>query len=63
MVFMPLVLRVSAAMAGCEYGGGGAWVERSGGLGWDGWGVLVEVLEGVTGVVGGCGCGMGSLLV
>ncbi len=26
-------------------------------------GVLVEVLEGVAGVVGGCGCGMGSLFV
>ncbi len=61
---MPLVLRVSATMAGCEYGGGGyAWVGRDGGLIWVGWGLFFVVMRGVAGVVGGCIWGMGSLLV
>ena len=36
---------------------------KSGGLVWVGWGLLVEVVEGEAGVVGGCGWGMGSLLI
>ena len=61
---MPRVLRVIAMMDGCEYGCGG--MGRV--LGVDvvivgKWGLLVVLLMGVVGVLGGCWCCVGSLLV
>ena len=61
VVCIPLVLRVSAIMAGWEQGGWGfGCVGGGGGLGCVSWGLL-SVGWGVLGVVDGCGCGLVSL--
>ncbi len=61
VVCIPLVLRVSATMAGWEQAGWGLGCVWGGdGLGCVGWGLL-SVGWGVLGVVDGCGCGLVSL--
>ncbi len=61
VVCIPLVLRVSATMAGWEQGGWGFDCGGGGGgVGCVSWGLL-SVVWGLVGVVGGCGCGPVSL--
>jgi hypothetical protein len=63
-VCMPLVLRVTATMAGCEYGCGGyGWLGGVGVFVRVGWGLLRVLLRGVASMLGGCCFGVGSLLV